>query len=179
MQVPGVDGASAAYSGLLSSETWRNVITVEGFTPPDGRPLRTFVNAVTPTYFDVMRIAMLRGRRFTDDDREQAARVAIVNDAFARQFFGGGVAIGRRVGLCSSESCGPTATRMMEIVGVAEDAKYSNLRQARRRFCTFPSRRLSGVSAKSRFEPRVTWLRSPRRSTGRSPMSIAGCRLSG
>ena len=54
----------------------------------------------------------------------------IVNDAFARQFFGGVVPIGRRVGLCSSESCGPTATRMMEIVGVAEDAKYSNLRAA-------------------------------------------------
>ncbi len=128
--MPGVDGASAAFSGLLSSETWRNVVTVEGFTPPDGRTLRTFVNAVTPTYFDVMRIAVLRGRGFTDDDREEATNVVIVNDAFARQFFGGVVPIGRRVGLCNSESCSPTATRMMEIVGVAEDAKYSNLRAA-------------------------------------------------
>ena len=130
VSVPGVDGASAAFSGLLSSETWRNVVTVEGFTPPDGRTLRSFVNAVTPTYFDVMRIAMLRGRGFTDDDREEATNVVIVNDAFARQFFGGVVPIGRRVGLCSSESCGPATTRMMEIVGVAEDAKYSNLRAA-------------------------------------------------
>ena len=128
--MPGVDGASAAFSGLLSSETWRQVVTVEGFTPPDGRTLRTFVNAVTPTYFDVMRIAVLRGRGFTDDDREEATNVVIVNDAFARQFFGGVVPIGRRVGLCNSESCSPTATRMMEIVGVAEDAKYSNLRAA-------------------------------------------------
>ena len=128
VNVPGVAGASAAYSGLLSSETWRNVVTVEGFTPPDGRTPRTFVNAVTPTYFDVMRIAMLRGRSFKDDDRQEATTVAIVNDAFARQFFGGVVPIGRRAGLCSSESCDPTATRMMEIVGVAEDAKYSNLR---------------------------------------------------
>ena len=129
MQVAGVDGASASYSGLLSSETWRNVIAIDAVTPPDGRPLRTFVNAVTPTYFDVTRIGVLRGRRFTDDDREQAARVAIVNDAFVRQFFGGGVAIGKRVGLCSSESCGPSTTNMMEIVGIAHDAKYSNLRQ--------------------------------------------------
>jgi predicted permease len=128
--VPGVDGASAAFSGLLSSETWRNVVAIEGFTPPDGRTLRSFVNAVTPTYFDVMRIALLRGRGFTDDDREDATSVVIVNDAFARQFFGGVAPIGRRVGLCSSESCGPAATRMMEIVGVAEDAKYSNLRAA-------------------------------------------------
>jgi hypothetical protein len=56
--------------------------------------------------------------------------VAIVDDAFVRQFSGGVAPIGRRVGLCSSESCGPAATRMMEIVGVAEDAKYSNLRVA-------------------------------------------------
>ena len=130
VSVPGVDGASAAFSGLLSSETWRNVVTVEGFTLPDGRTLRTFVNAVTPTYFDVMRIGVPLGRSFTDDDREQAANVVIVNHAFARQFFGGVVPIGRRVGLCNSESCSPTATRMMEIVGVAEDAKYSNLRDA-------------------------------------------------
>jgi putative ABC transport system permease protein len=130
VSVPGVTGASGSFSGLLSSETWRNVIAVDGSAPLDGRPLRTFVNAVTPTYFDVMRIPVRRGRGFIADDREQAASVAIVNEAFARQFFGGAVPIGRRVGLCSSESCGPSAAKLMEIVGVAGDAKYSNLRQA-------------------------------------------------
>jgi putative ABC transport system permease protein len=128
--VPGVDHASASFSGLLSSETWRNVVAIQGFTPPDGRTLRTFVNAVTPTYFGVMRIAVLRGRPFTDGDRPQATSVAIVNEAFARQFFGGAEPIGGRVGLCSSESCVPSGTRMMEIVGVAQDAKYSTLREA-------------------------------------------------
>ena len=128
--VPGVKGASASFSGVLSSETWRNVIAVEGFTSPDGRTLRSYVNAVTPMYFDVMRISVRRGRGFTDDDRGQAANVAIVNEAFARQFLGDREPIGSRVGLCSSETCGPSATRMMQIVGVAEDAKYSNLRDA-------------------------------------------------
>ena len=123
---PGVEGASASFSGLLSTETWGNVIAVEGFTPPDGRTLRTFVNAVAPTYFDVLRIAVLRGRSFTHDDREQGAPVAVVNDAFARQFFGGVEPIGRRVGLCTGDPC-PSATRMMEIVGVAGDTKYSSL----------------------------------------------------
>jgi predicted permease len=128
VSVPGVNGASASFPPLLSSETWRNVITVEGFTPPDGRTLRSYVNAVTPTYFDVMRISVRRGRSFTDNDRGAAANVAIVNESFARQFFGGEEPIGARVGLCSSETCGPSATRMMQIVGVTEDAKYSNLR---------------------------------------------------
>jgi predicted permease len=130
VSVRGVEAASAAFSGLLSSETWRNVVTVEGFTPADGHTLRTYVNAVTPTYFDVMRIAVLRGRGFTEDDRQAATDVAIVNNAFVRQFYGGVAPIGRRVGLCSSESCATATTRMMEIVGVAEDATYSNLRVA-------------------------------------------------
>jgi predicted permease len=105
-------------------------VTVDGFTPADGQTPRAYVNAVTPTYFDVMRIAVLQGRSFTEDDREKATSVAIVNDAFVRQFSFGGAPIGRRVGLCNSESCGPQATRMMEIVGVTEDAKYADLRAA-------------------------------------------------
>ena len=128
--VPGVLGASASFSGVLSSQTWGNVIAIEGFRPPDGRTLRSFVNAVTPTYFDVMRIAVLRGRSFSEDDREQAAAVVIANKAFARQFLGGREAIGARVGLCSSESCQSSDTRMMEIVGVVDDAKYADLRAA-------------------------------------------------
>jgi len=129
-RVPGVMAASASFSGLLSSETWRNVIAVEGFTSPDGRPARSFVNAVTPSYFDVMRIALRRGRAFTDADRDRAASVAIVNEAFVRQFFNGELPVGRAVALCRSETCDRTTTKMMDVIGIVEDAKYSNLRQA-------------------------------------------------
>ncbi len=127
--VPGVDRASGSFTGVLSSEMWRNVIAVDGFTPPDGRPPRALVNAVTPSYFDVMRIAFVRGHGFTARDRDQAPEVAVVNAAFVRQFLAGRQPIGARVGLCTSEPCHPN-TRMMEVVGVAADAKYANLRDA-------------------------------------------------
>jgi predicted permease len=128
-RVPGVQGASASFSGLMSSETWRNVVSVEGFTPSDGRTPRSFVNAVTPAYFDVLRIGVSRGRMFTHDDTERSIPVAIVNAAFARQFFGVAEPVGKRVGLCRSEAC-DEATTMMEIIGVAEDAKYADVRAA-------------------------------------------------
>jgi predicted permease len=128
--VPGVNGASASFSGLLSSDRWRNVVFIEGFTPSHGQTPRTFVNAVTPTYFDVMRIGVPRGRGFTDADREQSIAVAIVNAAFARQYFGAAEPIGKHVGLCRSEACDQSNTRMMEVVGVADDAKYADLREA-------------------------------------------------
>jgi predicted permease len=130
--VPGVDGASASFSGLLSAEMWRNAITVEGFTPRNSVTPRTFANSVTPTYFDVMRIAVLRGRGFTNDDHETAPRVAVVNEAFGQQFFGEADPIGKRVGLCSSDPCGSPFKGMMEIVGLTEDAKYADLREEKR-----------------------------------------------
>ena len=136
--IPGVDGASASFSGLLSSGMWGNAITVEGFIPRDGVTPRTFANSVTPTYFDVMRIAVLRGRGFTIDDRETAQRVAVVNEAFAERFFGDVDPIGKRVGLCSSDPCGSPPNGMMEIVGVTEDAKYSDLREEKRSMLYVP-----------------------------------------
>jgi predicted permease len=127
-----VDGASASFSGVLTAEAWRNVITVEGFTPRAGMTPRTFANSITPRYFDVMRIAVLRGRGFTDGDHETAPNVSIVNEAFARQFFGKTDPIGKRVGFCSSEPCGSPPKGMMEIIGVTGDAKYVDLREEKR-----------------------------------------------
>jgi predicted permease len=130
--VPGVQAASASFSGLFTGETWRNAITVQGFVPRAGVTPRTFANAITNHYFDVMRIAVVRGRGFTDRDREDTPKVTVVNQTFARQFFGEADAIGKHVGLCSSDPCGPPAKGMMEIVGMAADAKYVDLREGKR-----------------------------------------------
>jgi ABC-type antimicrobial peptide transport system permease subunit len=78
-----------------------------------------------------MRIAVLRGRGFTDADRDTTPRVAVVNDTFARQFLAASDPVGTRVELCSSEPCG-SPKAMMRIVGVVEDAKYTDLREPQR-----------------------------------------------
>jgi predicted permease len=127
--VPGVNAASASVSSLFSRFIWRNAISVEGFEPPPGVTLRSFANAVSSDYFEVMRMPVLRGRAFADTDGASAPRVAIVNQAFARQFLGGADPVGRPVGLCSSVPCGDTPGGTMEIVGLVEDAKYYSLRE--------------------------------------------------
>ncbi len=129
--VPGVEGASASFSGVFSRETWGNVIAIDGVVPQAGVIPRTFANAITPDYFAVMRVAILRGRGFTAADGETAPKVAVANETFARQFFGESDAIGRRVGFCSSEPCGAPRA-MMTIVGITEDAKYTDLRETKR-----------------------------------------------
>ena len=129
---PGVSAASVSFSGLFSRGTWGQAITVEGFEPRQGITPRTFANSISAHYFDVMRMPVLRGRGFTDDDRETAPKVAIVNQTFARQFFGTADPLGKRVGFCSSSPCGSPSAGAMVIVGVIQDAKYVELRESQR-----------------------------------------------
>ena len=155
--IHGVEGASASFSGLLSGDTWGNAITVEGFTPGAGVTPRTFANSVTPRYFDVMRIAVLRGRGFTTGDHDNAPKVTVVNETFARRFFGTADPIGKRVGLCTSDPCRISADAMMEIVGVTEDIKYTNLREERRSMLYVPftqaKQNLSEIQVRTSGDP--------------------------
>jgi predicted permease len=124
--VPGVAAVSASAVSLFIGESWGNLITVEGLTPAAGTTPRTFVNAITPHHFDVMQIALVSGRVFTVFDHESAPRVAIVNQTFARQFFGESDPLGKRVGF------GQKPEAMIEVVGVVRDAKYNDLLEANR-----------------------------------------------
>lgn len=111
---------------------WSNRITVEGYTPRPDEAVRTFANSVSARYFEVMGIPLMRGRSFRDADDKSFPRVAIVNQTFARQFFGSAEPIGKRVGL------GPAPKEMMEIVGIVRDAKYRDLKEEARSMLYVP-----------------------------------------
>jgi predicted permease len=177
--VPGVRAASASFTGLFTRETWRNAITVQGFVPRPGVTPRSFVNVVTPRYFDVVQMTVRRGRGFTDGDHETAPKVAVVNEAFARQFFGGADPIGKQVGLCSSNPCGTPPERMMEIVGVTDDAKYVDLREEKRTMLFLPfaqnNQSLHEVEVRSTGEPAAVAATLHRAMTGLdSRLAIVG-----
>ncbi|MDQ6859621.1 MAG: ABC transporter permease, partial [Verrucomicrobiota bacterium] len=96
-------------------------IYVEG-RDSDDELNRRFANvgAISPTYFDALGVPLLRGRKFTASDGEKhGARVAIVNEAMARQFWPGDQAVGRRFRFFKGES--------VEIVGIARDTKAVTL----------------------------------------------------
>ena len=59
--------------------------------------MKLYRNLVAPQYFDVMRIGLLDGRDFTDQDRGETMPVAIVNREFARRYFEGRSPIGRHL----------------------------------------------------------------------------------
>ena len=94
------------------------------FEPATGAPLVSIGNlwttAVGPRYFAAFDAPILHGRDFDEGDRRPSARVALVNEAFARQYFDGASPVGRRVRFAA-----PTAQaqpeRWLEIVGVVRD----------------------------------------------------------
>jgi macrolide transport system ATP-binding/permease protein len=92
-QIPGVQNAAVGLS--LPYERALN----DGVTLSDGKEAgqqnATDVVYVTPGYFDALRMPVIAGRVFTDADGPTAQRVAVVNQAFARKFYGGGNPVGR------------------------------------------------------------------------------------
>jgi predicted permease len=82
---------------------------------------------VSTQYFETMGIPLLAGRDFTAHDTANAPHVAIVNEAFVRQFLPGAPPIGRVVRTRSEPDYPATG---YEIVGVARDSKYAGLREA-------------------------------------------------
>ena len=79
-------------------------------------------NVVGPRYFEILRIPIVHGRSFTDQDSKNAPGVVIVNQAFARRFWPGENPIGKRL-----TAQNPQDEYPLEIVGVAKSGKYITL----------------------------------------------------
>ncbi|HEX2489736.1 MAG TPA: ABC transporter permease [Blastocatellia bacterium] len=84
----GVAAAAAANTEPLSKEIPLLPIEMEGHPFVSGQPATLlWAGAVTPDYFQVMRIPLLAGRRFTEADGHKTAKVALVSATTARQFW--------------------------------------------------------------------------------------------
>ena len=85
--VPGVESAAIISQLPLSdpSSTLRFEIDGRPFGPDE--LATTAYRAISPSYFDVLKIALLRGRALTDADNESSQFVVVINDTMARRFF--------------------------------------------------------------------------------------------
>jgi predicted permease len=122
--IPGVQSASLAQVPALTGNASSRTIQVQGYEPKPEENMNPWTNEVAPDYFRTMGMPLVAGREFTDRDVEGAPLVAIVNESFARYFFGGENAVGRRFGFRAMDN--PAA---LEIVGVVKDSLYADMRQ--------------------------------------------------
>jgi predicted permease len=126
---PGVASAAYAMVPVLAGDEWDSTMSVEGHTAKDGEDMQAFMNGVSTEYWKTMGVRVVEGRDFTDHDTGKDITVAIVNQKFARHFFGGRSAIGRHIGFGDKKG-----TKLpIEIIGVTEDTLYEGPREGTRR----------------------------------------------
>jgi putative ABC transport system permease protein len=132
--VPGVRDAAVGFQlpdrGGSSDEAIFPFLELEGRPEAgDARP-RTIAIQNQPGYFRTLGIPLQRGRDFDDHDSLDAKPVVIVNESFARTFFGAANPIGRRLALDMWLLFGDRKP-MREIVGVVADVKHAGIPAAR------------------------------------------------
>jgi len=119
---PGVRSATLASNLPLTVFTgpFRSLLPQGKEARPDDRGTLVLTNTVDPRYFDTMGMRLLGGRAFTAADREEAPRVAIVNQTLARMFWGDQNPVGKRFRFVGDAFD-------HEVVGLVRDVKHITL----------------------------------------------------
>jgi predicted permease len=140
--IPGVTAAAFTTVPVLSGNEWDSSMSVEGHQAKDGEDMQAFMNSPSLGYFQTMGIPLLEGRDFDAHDvppwqidGRSRPRVAIVNQRFAKHFFGDRSAVGRHLG----QGTGPDTKLEIEIVGVVADSLYEGPREGVRRQVFVPN----------------------------------------
>jgi len=124
-ELPGVRSAAGTTDPELADTNISNNITLAGYTEKENEDMNVESPRVSPGYFSTMRMTLIAGREFTGQDRDSSHKVAVVNESFARHYFGEPQrAIGHYYG-----KGGGQASIDTEIVGVVKDAKHTGVRQ--------------------------------------------------
>src|SRR5262249_47438125 len=121
---PGVSSVSLAAEPLMTNSNTSSTVHVDGYVAKDDDDMTPNFNLAGPRFFETMGIVQSAGREFTDADAADAPRVAVVNETFARYFFGDKDPLGRRFGL-GRRGHGNEIT----IVGLVRDGKAASLRE--------------------------------------------------
>jgi predicted permease len=116
-RIPGVQAVGAINNLPLSHWYTRTTLEAEGYPNEKGQMVE--LRLVTPGYFSSMRIPLLRGRGFTDNDGPGHPLALVVNEALARRYFGTVDAVGRRLRRGSDE-------KWIAITGVIGDVRNVN-----------------------------------------------------
>jgi macrolide transport system ATP-binding/permease protein len=123
--MPGVQTATLADRPPGPGSMSFGGITIPGVTPPDGQPFFymnwTFVDS---QYFETLRVPIVAGRDFSNEDRRGSQAVAIIGEAAAERFWPGGNAVGQplRVHTRSLNMANPASTTLV-VIGVVRDVR--------------------------------------------------------
>ena len=115
-RVPGVEMSGAVSGGLPLTGSWsRTSVEIPGRGELKGDDDSIDQRSVTRDYLKLLRVPLLRGRHLTDQDREGAEQVAVINQAAARKYWPDQDALGQRIILNKTERT---------VVGIVGDIRH-------------------------------------------------------
>jgi predicted permease len=118
--IPGVRSVSAATYAPMSGNQTNHDIRIQGKPEPGPKDdISADWTRITPGFFDTIGARMLAGRAINEDDNGNGRHVAVINEAFAKKFFGNQDVIGRHFGPAPIKNAGT-----YEIVGVVQNIHY-------------------------------------------------------
>jgi predicted permease len=125
--LPGVGAASSMVAvPFASSGAWDGRPTAEGQTQEEAAANPMFnLDVVSPGYFATLGVPLLRGRPFSEQDRQGAPNVVVVSQTAAEHYWAGTDPIGKR--LYFGDNLDSAGT----VIGVVADTRYRSLREAR------------------------------------------------
>lgn len=120
--IPGVEAAAQAFTTPVGDNFWNERVAIDDVVQHDA----VNINAVGRGYLQLFDIALVAGRDFDARDTPASPRVAIVSQSFAKKYFPGRSAIGQTF---TFERGPDQPNPPTEIVGIAADTKYTDLRE--------------------------------------------------
>ena len=122
--LPGVTSAAYTYSIPVAGSNWNSIFIIEGQPVPERSQLPSSAwTPISPEYFQTMGIRLQRGRAFDERDIANGPTVIIVNETFARRFFGTNDPVGARV----KQGWPEDKTPWRQIIGVVNDVRVAGL----------------------------------------------------
>jgi predicted permease len=132
--LPGVQSAALSSWFPLGFEGGpMHSVEVDGYVRQPGEDTTFQYSNISPGYFTVMKIPLVAGRDFTDQDDEKAPAAAIINETMAKRFWPGQDPVGRKL---------RENGNIMTVVGVAKAGKYRSLNEPPRCFYYRPYRQV-------------------------------------
>jgi predicted permease len=130
--LPGVEAASLAETVPMGGIHHGADLKIDGYSSRPGRNPYAGYNAVSPRYFETMHIAIVRGRGFLESDNQTSQRVAVINEAMARDYWHGEDPIGRRFTTTDD------AKNPIEVVGEVKNSRTLGLASPYKPYFYFP-----------------------------------------
>jgi predicted permease len=170
-KVPGVRSVSFSTLSPLDGNDRGVRVEVPGFTQSVERDQDIRLNQVSPGFFQTFGIMLSQGRLFTESDHETAPKVALLNEAAARFYFGARNPIGGQLSFKRGRQTAPVS---YQVVGVVKDSRYSSLREPDTRLVYLPvpqsldqlGRLTLGVRAEGRATDLINVVRSELSAAG-------------